>query len=112
MQARLDNHYIAGSTANVLPSRRGGLKNLLLQGTLTAKEINSQCFDITQRRTEESPVAGHINGEGDTLAHMTVMVIDQLYRHDSCLRQIRESSWIRTLGTSHPFGMKLRVDSL
>ena len=44
--------------------------------------INSHCFDIIQRRTEESPVAEHFNGEGHTLADMTVMAIDQLYGHD------------------------------
>ena len=74
--------------------------------------INSHRSDIKQRRTEKSPVAEHFNGEGHTLVDMTVVAIDQLYSHDSCLRKIRESRWIRTLGTSHPFGMNLRVDSL
>ena len=73
MWARLDNRYIAGSTAIV--------------------------FDITQRRTEESPVAEHFNGERHTLADLTVVAIDQLYSHDSRLRKIRGSRWIRTLGT-------------
>ena len=76
------------------------------------RRINSHHFDIKQRRTEESPVAEHFNCKGYTLADMTVMAIDQLYSHDSCLRKIGESKWIRTLGTSRPFGMNLRVDSL
>ena len=67
---------------------------------------------IAHRRTEESPVAEHFNSDGHTLSDMTVVVIDQIYRHDPCLRKIRESRWIRTLGTSYPSGMNLRVDSL
>ena len=74
--------------------------------------INSHRFDIRQRRTEESPVAEHFNGTGHTLADLTVVVIDQLYSHNACLRKIPVSRWIRTQGTSHPFGMNLRVDSL
>ena len=76
------------------------------------RKINSHRFDITQRRTEESPVAEHFNGKGHTLADMTVVAIDQLYSHDSCLCKIWESRWIRTLRTSQPFRMNLRVDSL
>ena len=85
MWARLDNSYTVGSTAIVLISGRGGLKNFLWQNTLTAQ---------------------------DTLADLTIVAIDQLYSHDVCLHEIQESSWIRTLGTSHPFGMNVRVDSL
>ena len=61
---------------------------------------------------EEFPVALRFNGEGHTLADMTVVVIDKIYSHDSCLCKIWESRWIRTLGTSYPLGMNLRVDSL
>ena len=43
---------------------------------------------------------------------MTVMVIDQVYNHDPCLRKTRESRWITTLRTSSPLGMNLRVNSL
>ena len=63
-----------------------------------------QLIDITQRRTKESPLAEHFNGKGHTLVN--------IYSHDSCLHKIQESRWIRTLGTSHPFKMNLRVDSL
>ena len=76
------------------------------------RRINSHCFEVTQRRTEESPVAEHFNNEGHTLADKTVVVIDQLYSHHSCHSKTLESRWIRILGTSHPFGMKIRVDSL
>ena len=58
------------------------------------------------------PVAEHFTVKGHTLADMTVVVIDQLYSHDPCLRQVRESRCIRTLGTSHLFGTNLRVDSV
>ena len=83
--ARLENHYLAGSTAIILISSRGVLWNLPWQSTLKVR---------------------------DTLADMIVVAIDQLYSHDACLRKIRERRWIRTLGTSHAFGMYLRVDSL
>ena len=53
--------------------------------------INSHCFDITQRKTEDFPVSEHFNGEGHTLANMTVVAIDQLYSCNSCLRKVQES---------------------
>ena len=74
--------------------------------------INSHHFDIRQRRTEESPVAEHFNGAGNTIANLTVVAIDQLYSHNACLHKIRESRWLRTLRTSHPFEMNHRVESL
>ena len=76
------------------------------------RRINSHRYDITHRRTDESPVAQHFNGDAHSLADMAVMVIDQMRSRDPCLRKIRESRWIRTLGTSYPSGMNLRVDSL
>ena len=69
--------------------------------------INSHRSDNRQRKTEVFPVAEHFNGEGHTLPDLTVMVIDQLYSHNTCLRKILESKSIRTLGTSHPFIMNL-----
>ena len=101
-----DSHYIYTRCLG------GAANNMGETGQPLHCSINSHRFDITQRRTEESPVAEHFNGEGHTLANLTVMAIDQLHSHDSCLSKIRESRWIRTLGTSHPFGMNLRVDSL
>ena len=64
------------------------------------------------KKIEEYPVAEHFNCEGHSLAEVIVVAIDKTHSHDSCLRKIRESRWIRTLGTSYPFGMNLRVDSL
>ena len=52
----------------------------------------------------------HFNGEGHTLADVTVMAIDKLYSHYSWLSKTWESRWVRTLGTSDTSGMKLRVD--
>ena len=67
---------------------------------------------ITHGIMEESPVAEYFSGEARTLADVTVMAINKIHSHDSCLRKIRESRWIRTLGTSYPTGINLRVDSL
>ena len=64
------------------------------------------------RRTEESPVEEHFNSDQDTLADITVMAIDQVHSHNPCLCKIGKSRWIRTLGTSYPSGMNLRVNSL
>ena len=72
--------------------------------------INGHRFNITYGKTEESPVVEHFNSEGHTLADVIVMAIDKIHSHDSCFRKIRESRWIRTLGTSYPLGMNLRVD--
>ena len=74
--------------------------------------INSHRYDIALKRTKESPLAEHFNGIAHSQVDTRVMVIDQLWNHDRCLRKTRESRWIRTLGTTHPLGMNLRVDSL
>ena len=39
--------------------------------------VNGHHFNIAHRRTEESPVAEHFDGDGHTLADATVMVIDK-----------------------------------
>ena len=92
--------------------RRCGQQYVGETGQPLHRRVNGHRFNITHRRTEESPVAAHFNGEGHSQADMVVAVIDQLYSRDLCLRKIWESRWIRTLGTSHPSGMNLRVDSL
>ena len=107
MWARPDNRYTTRSTAIVLTSSRGRLSLVPRPFPCKWKGLRTRL-----RRTEQSPVAEHFNGEGHTLADLTVMMIDQLYSHDPCLCKIRESRWIRTLGTLHPFGLNLRVDSL
>ena len=93
----------------LITCRRCGQQYVGETGQLQHRRINSHRFNIAHRRTEESPVAEHFNGKRHTFAEMTVVVIGQLYSHGPCLRKIRESRWIRTLGTSHPFGMNLRV---
>ena len=54
---------------------------------------NSNQYNITHKRTKESPVAEHFNGEAHSQVDMSVMVINQLWNHDPCLRKIhvRES---------------------
>ena len=42
----------------------------------------------------------------------TIMVIDQVYNHDPCLRKTQERRWIRTLRPSSPSGMNLWLNSL
>ena len=96
----------------LITCRRCGQQYVGKTGQPLHRRINSHHSDIKQSRTEESPVAEYFNSEGHTLADMTVVAIDQLYSHDSCLRKIRESRWIRTLGTSHPYGINFRVYSL
>ena len=81
-------------------------------GQVLRRRINGHQYNITHRDTEGSLVALHFNSEGRMLADMTVVAIDKIYSHDSCLRKIRESKWMKTLGTSYPLGMNLRVDSL
>ena len=74
--------------------------------------VNGHRYDITHRRTDESPVAEHFRTGTHTESDMAVMAIDLVLSCDACLRKIRESRWIRTLGTSSPSGMNLRVGSL
>ena len=74
-------------------------------GQLLHRMINGHRYNITHRNTEESPVALQFNGEGHILADMTVMAIDKIYSHHSCLCKVRESRWIRTLGTSWTSGL-------
>ena len=68
--------------------------------------------DIAHAKMNDSLVAEHLNGEGRSLADVTVVAINKICIHDPCLDKIRENRWIRTLGTSYPSGMNLRVDFL
>ena len=96
----------------LITCRRCGQQYVGETGQLLHRRINGHRYNIVHRRTEDSPVAEHFTGDGHTQADMFVMAIDQLHSHDPCLRKIWESRWIRSLGTSHPSGMNLRVDSL
>ena len=82
---RLGNHYSAGSTSISTTSCTGRLMNLLWWHTLIAIH--------TCRRT----------WQWRWLTNYTAMIL-------AC--EICENQWIRTLGTSSPSGMNLRVDSL
>ena len=98
---------IRGGDKNALRSRSETWRMewcwLVVQQPLHCR-INSHSFDIMHMRTEDSPVAAHFNIDAHSQADMTVMVINQVHSHDSCLRKIRESRWIRTLETSFPLG--------
>ena len=68
----------------IITCRRCGEQYVGETGQPLHYRINSHCFDIRQRRTEESPVAEHVNTARHTLADMTVVAIDQLYSHNTC----------------------------
>ena len=74
--------------------------------------INSHCFNIAYSRIDIFPVAAHFTSEGHTVADLSVMIIDKCWKEDTILRKIRECRWIRTLKTSWPLGMNLRIDGL
>ena len=96
----------------LIACRRCGQQYVGETGQPLHRRINSHRFDIVHWRTDESPVTEHFNSDAHLQADMVVMIIDQIQSHDPCLQKIRESRWIRTLGTSHPLRMNLRVDSL
>ena len=56
--------------------------------------VNGHRFDILYRITNESPIADRLNLTSYTFEDLTIMVIDQLFDHDSTLRKLRESRWI------------------
>ena len=95
----------------LITCRRCGQQYVGKMGQPLHCRINGHHFDITHRRTEDSPVAAHFKTDAHSQVHMTVMVNDQVRSHDPCLRKIWESRWIRTLETLSPSGMNLRVDS-
>ena len=74
--------------------------------------MNDHRYGIAHRKTEDSPVAEHFDSGTHVEADMAVMAIEFAPSRDACLRKIRESRWIRTLGTLFPLGMNLMVDGL
>ena len=96
----------------LITCRRCGLKYVGETGQPHHMRVNGHRYDIAHRRTEESPVAERFNSGAHEESDMTVMVFELARSSDTCLRKIRESRWMRTLGTSSPLGMNLRVNSL
>ena len=74
--------------------------------------VNRHQLDITDRRIAESPVTAHFNSHPHSLEDKSVTVIKHARSQDPCMHRIRESRWIRTLGTLLLLGMNLRDDSL
>ena len=96
----------------LITCRRCGLQYVGETSQPLHARINGHRFDITHRRTDVSPVADHFNSGAHSESDMTVMVIELSSSRDPCLRKVKEGRWIRTLETSSPSGMNLRVDSL
>ena len=71
--------------------------------------VNCHCYDIAHRITEKSPVVEHFSSGAHVESDKSVMVIELTRSLDTFVQKIRESRWIRTLGTSPPLGMNLRV---
>ena len=102
-------------TSNIIyliQCRRCGLQYVGETGQPLHYRMNGHRFDISHGRIDESPVAAHFNSEGHSETDLSVMVIDVCWKKDTILRKIRESRWIRTLDTSWPSGMNLRIDGL
>ena len=74
--------------------------------------MNSHCFDIVHRRTDGSPMAAHFNSEDHSETNFLVIIINIYWKEDTILGKIRDSWWIRTLGTSWPSGLNLRTNCL
>ena len=72
----------------------------------TSKQLGLDCF------LAPIDVAEHFNSGTHKESDMAVMAIEFARSCDICLRKIKESMWIRTLGTLFPLGMNLRIDGL
>ena len=72
----------------LIKCRRCGQQYVRETGQALHRRINSHRHDIVHRRTDESPVAEHFNGDAHSLADMTVMVIDQMRSRDPCLQKV------------------------
>ena len=86
----------------LITCRRCGIQYVGETGQPLHMTINGHWYNNTHGRTEKFPVA----------EHLAVMAIEFTWSCDVCLRKIRESRWIRILGTSFPLGMNLRIDGL
>ena len=75
----------------LITCRRCGLQYVGETGQALHMRLNGHRYDITHRRTEESPVAEHFNSGAHKESDMAVMVIELARSRDACLRKIRES---------------------
>ena len=74
--------------------------------------MTSHHFDIVHCQTDISPVAAHFTSKHHSVTDLSVIIIDVCWKEATILRKIRQSRWIRTLGTSWPSSLNLRTDSL
>ena len=96
----------------LITCRRCGLQYVGETSQPLYARINGHQSDIMHQRTELSPVVEHFNSGVHSVSYLTVMVIEVSASRDTGLRKVKEGRWIRTLKTSFPSGMNLRVDSL
>ena len=75
-------------------------------------KVSGHQYDIAHQKTEETPMAKHFNSREYVESEITVMFSEFAQSHDTCLDKLRESRWMRTLGTSSPLGMNFTVNSL
>ena len=60
-------------------------------GQALHKRMNGHRFDITNGRTEASPVGAHFRSAGHSEADVSVCVIDRLWKEDIICRKNCES---------------------
>ena len=59
--------------------------------------VSSHQYDITHRRTDESPVLGHFNSRVHLPSDMAIMVFEQVRSYDPCLRKTKEGLRVSSL---------------
>ena len=64
-------------------------------GQLLRMRVIRHWYDITHRRTEESPMVEHFNSGAHIESDMTVMVVEFARSCGACLQKIWESRWVR-----------------
>ena len=92
--------------------RRRALQYVRDTGQPLHMRINGHQYDFALRRTKDFPMVEHFSSETHQESDMVVTATELARSRDTSLRKIRESRWIRTLGTSIPPEMNLRDDSL
>ena len=83
--------------------------------SLHCRGMNRHCFDThtSRMRSHQWPIISIVTA---TQRHMCrpVMIINRLckYMYYTTLRKVRESRWIRILGSSKPTGINVQTDAL